>query len=128
MKSDDSIISSKQNHVAKLSAQLSKPINSLNKENNLANLAKLKNLAKLAKLKSLAKLTAKRTNPNYMGAVQRSAKFPIDELQRRVLGKLKKRYSVEAYKDLVINLEHIPIFDKLNWLKEMDIKLRNEYK
>jgi len=122
MKSDDSIISSKQNHVAKLSAQLSKPINSLNKENNLAN------LAKLAKLKSLAKLTAKRTNPNYMGAVQRSAKFPIDELQRRVLGKLKKRYSVEAYKDLVINLEHIPIFEKLAWLKEMDIKLRNEYK
>ena len=119
MKSDDSIISSKQNHVAKLSAQLSKPINSLNKENNLAN---------LAKLKSLAKLTAKRTNPNYMGAVQRSAKFPIDELQRRVLGKLKKRYSVEAYKDLVINLEHIPIFEKLTWLKEMDIKLRNEYK
>tara|TARA_R110002074_G_scaffold265526_1_gene437764 strand:- start:258 stop:617 length:360 start_codon:yes stop_codon:yes gene_type:complete len=119
MKSDDSIISSKQNHVAKLSAQLSKPINSLNKENNLAN---------LAKLKSLAKLTAKRTNPNYMGAVQRSAKFPIDELQRRVLGKLKKRYSVEAYKDLVINLEHIPIFEKLAWLKEMDIKLRNEYK
>jgi len=119
MKSDDDIIFSKPNHVAKLSAQLSNPINSLNKKNNLANLAKIKNLAKL---------TAKRTNPVYSQAVKRSAKFPIDELQRRVLSKLRKRYSVEAYKDLVINLEHIPIFDKLNWLKDMDIKLRNEYK
>ena len=106
MKSDDDIIFSKPNHVAKLSAQLSNPINSLNKKNNLANLA----------------------NPAYSEVVNRSAKFPIDELQRRVLSKLRKRYSVEAYKDLVINLEHIPIFDKLNWLKEMDIKLRNEYK
>jgi len=131
MKSDDDIIFSKPNHVAKLSAQLSNPINSLNKKHNLANLAKNDISAKsknLAKIKNLAKLTAKRANPVYSQAVKRSAKYPIDELQRRVLGKLKKRYSVEAYKDLVINLERIPIFDKLNWLKEMDIKLRNEYK
>ena len=119
MKSDDDIIFSKQNHVAKLSAQLSNPINSLNKKNNLANLAKIKNLAKL---------TAKRSNPAYSEVVNRSAKFPIDELQRRVLSKLRKRYSEEAYKDLVINLEHIPIFDKLNWLRDMDLKLRSEYK
>ena len=119
MKSDDDIIFSKPNHVAKLSAQLSNPINSLNKKNNLANLAKFKNLAKL---------TAKRSNPAYSEVVNRSAKFPIDELQRRVLSKLRKRYSEEAYKDLVINLEHIPIFDKLNWLRDMDLKLRSEYK
>ena len=119
MKSDDDIIFSKQNHVAKFSAQLSTNNNPLKKNNNLANLAKIKNLAKL---------TAKRSNPAYSEVVNRSAKFPIDELQRRVLSKLRKRYSEEAYKDLVINLEHIPIFDKLNWLKEMDIKLRNEYK
>tara|TARA_R110000868_G_scaffold37379_2_gene132317 strand:+ start:48 stop:443 length:396 start_codon:yes stop_codon:yes gene_type:complete len=131
MKSDDDIIFSKPNHVAKLSAQLSNPINSLNKKHNLANLAKNDISAKsknLAKIKNLAKLTAKRANPAYVEVIERSAKFPIDELQRRVLSKLRKRYSVEAYKDLVINLEHIPIFDKLNWLKEMDIKLRNEYK
>ena len=119
MKSDDDIIFSKPNHVAKLSAQLSNPINSLNKKSNLANLAKIKNLAKL---------TAKKANPAYSEVVNRSAKFPIDELQRRVLSKLRKRYSEEAYKDLVINLEHIPIFDKLNWLREMDLKLRSEYK
>ena len=119
MKSDDDIIFSKPNHVAKFSAQLSTNNNPLKKNNNLANLAKIKNLAKL---------TAKRSNPVYSQAVKRSAKYPIDELQRRVLGKLKKRYSVEAYKDLVINLEHIPIFDKLNWLREMDLKFRSEYK
>ena len=104
---------------AKLSAKLSNPNNSLNKKHNLANLAKINNLAKL---------TAKKINPAYAAAVDRSAKFPIDELQRRVLGKLKKRYSEDAYKDLVINLDHIPIFDKLTWLREMDDKLRNERK
>jgi len=104
---------------AKLSAKLSNPNNSLNKKHNLANLAKIKNLAKI---------TAKRSNPAYSEVVNRSAKFPIDELQRRVLSKLRKRYSEEAYKDLVINLEHIPIFDKLTWLREMDDKLRNERK
>ena len=102
MKSDDSIISSKQNHVAKLSAQLSKPINSLNKENN--------------------------SNQYYVAAVERSAKFPIDELQRRVLKKLRPRYSVDAYKDLLANLDHISGFDRLEWLNMMDYKLRNERK
>ena len=104
---------------AKLSANLSNPINSLNKKQNLANLAKIKNLAKN---------TVKNTNMNYQAAVKRSSKYPLDELQRRVLGKLKKTYSEEAYKDLVINLEHIPVFEKIAWLKEMDDKLRSRYK
>jgi len=119
MNQENSKIFSKPDHVAKLSAQLSKQIKSKNKKNNLDN---------LAKINRLAKLTAKTKNPAYAAAVDRSAKFPIDELQRRVLGKLKSKYSEEAYKDLVINLDHIPIFDKLNWLKEMDDKLRNERK
>lgn len=119
MNRDKSKIFSKPDHVAKLSAQLSNPIKSLNKKNNLDN---------LAKIKRLAKLTAKTKNPAYAAAVHRNATFPIDELQRRVLSKLRKRYSEDAYKDLVINLEHIPIFDKLNWLREMDDKLRNERK
>ena len=113
MNRDKSKIFSKPNHVAKLSAHLSTQLNPLNKKNSLD---------------SLAKLTAKTKNPAYAAAVNRSAKFPIDELQRRVLGKLKKKYSEDAYKDLVINLEHIPIFDKLSWLREMDDKLRRERK
>ena len=125
MNHDDSKIFSKPSHVAKLSAQLSNPINSLNKKNNLDSLAKNNNLAKI---NSLAKLTAKKKNPAYAAAVDRSAKFPIDELQRRVLSKLRKKYSEEAYKDLVINLDHIPIFDKFNWLRDMDDKLRKERK
>lgn len=125
MNHDDSKIFSKPSHVAKLSANLSNPINSLNKKNNLDSLAKNNNLAKI---KSLAKITAKKSNPAYVAVVERSAKFPIDELQRRVLSKLRKRYSEDAYKDLVINLEHISMFDKLNWLKEMDDKLRKERK
>jgi hypothetical protein len=125
MNQDKSKIFSKPNHVAKLSAHLSTQLNPLNKKNNLDRLAKNNNLAKI---KNLAKLTAKKKNPAYAAVVERSAKFPIDELQRRVLSKLRKRYSEEAYKDLVINLEHIPIFDKLNWLRDMDDKLRNEYK
>ena len=60
MNHDDCKISSKANHVAKLSAQLSNPINSLNKKNSLDSLAKNNNLAKI---KSLAKLTAKKKNP-----------------------------------------------------------------
>jgi hypothetical protein len=125
MNQDDSKISSKPTHVAKLSAKLSNPINSLNKKNSLDSLAKNNNLAKI---NSLAKLTAKKKNPAYAAVVERSAKFPIDELQRRVLSKLRKRYSEEAYKDLVLNLDHVSLFDKLNWLKEMDDKLRNERK
>ena len=119
MKSDDDIIFSKPNHVAKLSAQLSNPINSLNKKNNLANLAKIKNLAKI---------TVKKSNQYYVAAVERSAKFPIDELQRRVLKKLRPRYSVDAYKDLLANLDHISGFERLEWLNMMDHKLRNERK
>ena len=119
MNHDDSKIFPKPNHVAKLSAKFSNPINSLNKKNSLDS---------LAKIKSLAKITAKKSNPAYVAVVERSAKFPIDELQRRVLSKLRKRYSEDAYKDLVINLDHISMFDKLNWLKEMDDKLRKERK
>ena len=124
MKSDDSIISSKPIH-AKFSAHLSKPINSLNKKSNLANLAKIDNLAKI---KTLAKNVSKQTNQNYVATVQRSAKFPIDELQRRVLKKLRPRYSVDAYKDLLANLDHISGFERLEWLNMMDHKLRNERK
>lgn len=102
---------------AKLSANLSNPKYSFNKKQRLANLAKLKNLAKL---------TVKATNHSYQAAVQRSARYPLDELQRRVLAKLRRRYSEEAYKDLVINLEHIPVFEKIEWLKEMDDKLRRK--
>ena len=124
MKSDDSIISSKPIH-AKFSAHLSKPINSLNKKSNLANLAKIDNLAKI---KTLAKNVSKQTNQNYVATVQRSAKFPIDELQRRVLKKLRPRYSVDGFKELLANLDHISGFERLAWLRAMDIKLRSEYK
>jgi len=60
MNHDDSKIFSKPSHVAKLSAKLSNPINSLNKKNSLK---KNNNLANLAKIKNLAKITAKRSNP-----------------------------------------------------------------
>ena len=125
MKSDDSIIFLKQDHVAKFSAQLSNNNKPFIKENNLDNLAKLKNLAKI---KNLAKMTVKKSNQYYVAAVERSAKFPIDELQRRVLKKLRPRYSVDAYKDLLANLDHISGFERLEWLNMMDHKLRNERK
>tara|TARA_R110000822_G_scaffold234316_1_gene365490 strand:- start:258 stop:632 length:375 start_codon:yes stop_codon:yes gene_type:complete len=122
MKSDDSIISSKPIH-AKFSAHLSKPINSLNKKSNLANLAKIDNLAKI---KTLAKNVSKQTNQNYVATVQRSAKFPIDELQRRVLKKLRPRYSVDGFKELLANLDHISGFERLAWLRAMELKFKNE--
>jgi len=122
MKSDDSIIFSKPIH-AKFSAHLSKPINSLNKKSNLANLAKINNLAKI---KNLAKNVSKQTNQNYVATVQRSAKFPIDELQRRVLKKLRPRYSVDGFKELLANLDHISGFERLAWLRAMELKFKNE--
>ena len=115
MNHDSSRISVKPG--AKLSDNLSNHTNSLNKKQRLANLAKINNLAKM---------TVKSTNTAYQAAVSRSTKFPIDELQRRVLGKLRKTYSEEAYKDLVINLEHLPAFERLDWLKVMDDKLRRK--
>lgn len=115
MNRDSSRISVKPG--AKLSENLSNHTNSLNKKQRLANLAKLNNLAKMS---------VKSMNFAYQAAVSRSAKFPIDELQRRVLGKLRKTYSEEAYKDLVINLEHLPAFERLDWLKVMDDKLRRK--
>jgi len=125
MKSDDSIISSKPIH-AKFSAHLSKPINSLNKKSNLANLAKIDNLDNLAKINNLAKNVSKQTNQNYVATVQRSAKFPIDELQRRVLKKLRPRYSVDGFKELLANLDHISGFERLAWLRAMELKFKNE--
>lgn len=115
MNHDDSKISVK--HVAKLSDNLSNQTNSLNKKQRLANLAKIKNLAKM---------TVKNTNTAYQAAVSRSSKYPIDELKRRVLGKLRRTYSEEAYKDLVINLDYLPAFERLEWLKVMDDKLRRK--
>jgi len=115
MNQDSSRISVKPG--AKLSDNLSNHINSLNKKQRLANLAKINNLAKM---------TAKGANSAYQAAVSRGTKFPIDELQRRVLGKLRRTYSEEAYKDLVINLEHLPAFERLDWLKVMDDKLRRK--
>jgi hypothetical protein len=115
MNRDSSRISVKPG--AKLSDNLSNHINSLNKKQRLANLAKINNLAKM---------TVKSTNTAYQAAVSRGTKFPIDELQRRVLGKLRKTYSEQAYKDLVINLGYLPAFERLDWLKVMDDKLRRK--
>lgn len=115
MNRDSSRISVKPG--AKLSDNLSNQTNSLNKKQRLANLAKLNNLAKI---------TAKGANSAYQAAVFRSTKFPIDELQRRVLRKLRKTYSEEAYKDLVINLGYLPAFERLDWLRVMDDKLRRK--
>ncbi len=47
----------------------------------------------------------KTTNADYMAAVERSKKYPFDELQRRVLKKLKPKMSVDRYKQLLQDIQ-----------------------
>ena len=69
---------------------------------------------------SIFKSLAKHTNFNYRNAVARNAKNPFDELERKVLNKLRPRYSFENFKKLQHSLLKMSLLDKVLWLRNTE--------
>ena len=69
---------------------------------------------------TLIKSLAKHANYNYSAAVARNKKNPFDELERKVLNKLRPRYSFENFKKLQHSLLKMSLLDKVLWLRNTE--------
>ena len=69
---------------------------------------------------SIFKNLAKLTNTNYRSAIRRKEKNPFDDLERRVLFKMRPNYSFEDFKEIQKALLRMPLLDKVQWLKNTD--------
>ena len=69
---------------------------------------------------SIFKSLAKHTNFNYRNAVARNAKNPFDELERKVLNKLRPNYSYEDFTQIQHSLLKMCLLDKVLWLRKAE--------
>tara|TARA_R100001129_G_C5159770_1_gene201449 strand:- start:199 stop:537 length:339 start_codon:yes stop_codon:yes gene_type:complete len=69
---------------------------------------------------TLIKSIAKHTNYNYRAAIARNEKNPFDELERKVLNKLRPNYSFEDFKKLQHSLLRMSLLDKVLWLRNTE--------
>ena len=67
--------------------------------------------------------TAKRTSFAYRSAISRNRANPLDELERRVMKRLRPRYSADRFKDLSLELAQLGSFDRQFWLLSMQEQL-----
>tara|TARA_R110000803_G_C11934553_1_gene315809 strand:- start:376 stop:717 length:342 start_codon:yes stop_codon:yes gene_type:complete len=67
-------------------------------------------------IKNLAKLT----NINYKAAINRNQRNPFDELERRVIFKLRPNYSFESFKEIQLALMRMPLLEKVLWLRNTE--------
>ena len=69
---------------------------------------------------TIFKSLAKHTNFNYRNAVSRNAKNPFDELERKVLNKLRPNYSYEDFTQIQHSLLKMCLLDKVLWLRKAE--------
>ena len=66
---------------------------------------------------------AKRTSFAYRSAIARNRANPLDELQRRVMRRLRPTYSSDRYAQLILEVSSLPPFDRQFWLLSMQEQL-----
>jgi hypothetical protein len=69
---------------------------------------------------SIFKNLAKLTKTNYRSAIRRNQKNPFDELERKILNKLRPNYSYEDFTQIQHALLRMPLLDKIMWLRETE--------
>jgi len=66
---------------------------------------------------------AKRTSFAYRSAIARNRANPLDELQRRVMRRLRPTYSSDRYAQLILEVSNLSPFDRQFWLLSMQEQL-----
>ncbi len=66
---------------------------------------------------------AKRSSFAYRSAIARSRANPLDELQRRIMRRLRPTYSSDRYSDLIVQVSKLSPFDRQFWLLSMQEQL-----
>ncbi len=66
---------------------------------------------------------AKRTSFAYRSAIARNRANPLDELQRRVMRRLRPTYSSDRYAQLILEVSNLTPFDRQFWLLSMQEQL-----
>ena len=59
----------------------------------------------------------------YVQAIDRSKIDPVAELERRVMKRLRPRYSLEAFKELQIAMQAMSALDRVDYLHKLQDKL-----
>jgi hypothetical protein len=66
---------------------------------------------------------AKRSSFAYRSAIARNRANPLDELQRRIMRRLRPTYSSDRYSDLIVQVSKLSPFDRQFWLLSMQEQL-----
>ena len=73
--------------------------------------------------KLIIQSVAKRTSFAYRSAIARNRANPLDELQRRVMRRLRPTYSSDRYAQLILEVSNLSPFDRQFWLLSMQEQL-----
>ena len=79
----------------------------------------------LLRINNIINSTAKNTNFRYKKRVSDSKFDPVRELERRVLDKLRPMYSWENFKELMIAINSLTNFEKMEYLRKLENNLKN---
>lgn len=66
---------------------------------------------------------AKRSSFAYRSAIARNRANPLDELQRRIMRRLRPTYSSDRYAQLIVDVSKLSPFDRQFWLLSMQEQL-----
>lgn len=73
-------------------------------------------------INSIIQNIAKHSNSKYREAITRSKQSPLDELQRRVLRKLRPNYSADRFNELQNHISALPPFQRQVFLGELELE------
>ncbi len=73
-------------------------------------------------INSIIQNIAKHSNSKYREAIQRSKQSPLDELQRRVMKKLRPSYSADRFSELQNHISGLPPFQRQVFLSELELE------
>jgi len=74
-------------------------------------------------INNLLKRQALHCKAPYVQAIDRSKIDPIAELERRVMKRLRPRYSLEAFKELQKAMQSMTALDRVDYLHKLQDKL-----
>jgi len=75
-------------------------------------------------INSIIQKLAKHSNAKYREAIQRSKLSPLDELQRRVLKRIRPNYSADRFMELQNHISSMPPFQRQIFLDELDVEAK----
>lgn len=72
---------------------------------------------------NLTKRLAKSLNYSFQAAKKRNEENPVDEMQRRVLKRLRPMYSTDRFLELMRHLHTLSTFERMELLRDIETNL-----